>query len=92
MTAAAPAQQQVATARENLIVAINFATPREAEALVATLGDSVPGRIISPAGHEGGKSARGGGGDPCGDWRRPVLKRKTPDVPPARRTTLARIE
>ncbi|HEY4848345.1 MAG TPA: orotidine-5'-phosphate decarboxylase [Methylocella sp.] len=41
MSAAALAKQQAATAREKLIVALDFATPREAEALVATLGDSV---------------------------------------------------
>ncbi len=41
MTASAPSQQQAATAREKLIVALDFATPREAEALVTTLGDSV---------------------------------------------------
>ena len=36
-----PTQQQAATAREKLIVALDFATSREAEALVTTLGDSV---------------------------------------------------
>ena len=41
MSAAAPTLQQAATAREKLIVALDFATPREAEALVTTLGDSV---------------------------------------------------
>jgi Orotidine 5'-phosphate decarboxylase / HUMPS family len=41
MTASAPPQQQTATARERLIVALDFATIREAEALVTTLGDSV---------------------------------------------------
>jgi orotidine-5'-phosphate decarboxylase len=41
MSPAAPTQQQAATAREKLIVALDFATPREAEALVTTLGDSV---------------------------------------------------
>ncbi len=41
MSAAAPTQQQAATAREKLIVALDFATSREAEALVTTLGDSV---------------------------------------------------
>jgi orotidine-5'-phosphate decarboxylase len=41
MTAAAPTQQQAATAREKLIVVLDFATPREAEGLVTMLGDSV---------------------------------------------------
>jgi orotidine-5'-phosphate decarboxylase len=41
MTAAAHTQQQAAAAREKLIVALDFATPREAETLVTTLGDSV---------------------------------------------------
>jgi orotidine-5'-phosphate decarboxylase len=41
MNAAAPTRQQAATAREKLIIALDFATPQEAEALVATLGDSV---------------------------------------------------
>jgi orotidine-5'-phosphate decarboxylase len=41
MPASAPPQQQTATARERLIVALDFATIREAEALVTTLGDSV---------------------------------------------------
>lgn len=41
MSAVAATQQQVAAAREKLIVALDFATPREAEALVSTLGDSV---------------------------------------------------
>jgi orotidine-5'-phosphate decarboxylase len=41
MTAAAPTEQQAATARERLIVALDFATIWEAEALVTTLGDSV---------------------------------------------------
>ncbi|MDQ6704208.1 MAG: orotidine-5'-phosphate decarboxylase [Pseudomonadota bacterium] len=41
MSAAAPTQQQAATAREKLIVALDFATIRDAEALVAALGDSV---------------------------------------------------
>jgi orotidine-5'-phosphate decarboxylase len=41
MSAAVPTQQQAATARERLIVALDFATPRDAEALVTTLGDSV---------------------------------------------------
>jgi len=40
MSAAAPTQQQAATAREKLIVALDFATIQEAEALVTTLGDS----------------------------------------------------
>jgi orotidine-5'-phosphate decarboxylase len=41
MTASAPTRQQAATAREKLIVALDFATIREAEAFVAKLGDSV---------------------------------------------------
>ncbi len=41
MTAAAPTLQQAATAREKLIVALDFATPQEARALVDKLGDSV---------------------------------------------------
>ena len=41
MSAAAPTQQQASTAREKLIVALDFATIQEAEALVTTLGDSV---------------------------------------------------
>ena len=41
MSTAALTRQQAATAREKLIVALDFATPREAEALVTTLGDSV---------------------------------------------------
>ncbi|MGH6823223.1 MAG: orotidine-5'-phosphate decarboxylase [Methylocella sp.] len=41
MSAAVPTQQQAAAAREKLIVALDFATPREAEALVTTLGDTV---------------------------------------------------
>jgi len=41
MSAAAPTEQQAATARERLIVALDFATIWEAEALVTTLGDSV---------------------------------------------------
>jgi len=41
MSAAASSEQQAATARERLIVALDFATIREAEALVTTLGDSV---------------------------------------------------
>jgi orotidine-5'-phosphate decarboxylase len=41
MNAEALPQQKAATAREKLIVALDFATPREAEALVTTLGDSV---------------------------------------------------
>jgi orotidine-5'-phosphate decarboxylase len=41
MSAAAPTEQQATTAREKLIVALDFAAPREAEALVTTLGDSV---------------------------------------------------
>jgi orotidine-5'-phosphate decarboxylase len=41
MNADALTQQKAAAAREKLIVALDFATPREAEALVATLGDSV---------------------------------------------------
>jgi orotidine-5'-phosphate decarboxylase len=41
MSTAAPAQRQAATPREKLIVALDFATIRDAEALVTTLGDSV---------------------------------------------------
>ena len=41
MNADALTQQKAAAAREKLIVALDFATPREAEALVTTLGDSV---------------------------------------------------
>jgi orotidine-5'-phosphate decarboxylase len=41
MSAAVPTPQQAAASREKLIVALDFATPREAEALVTTLGDSV---------------------------------------------------
>src|ERR1700726_988730 len=41
MTVAAPTQREAAAARGKLIVALDFATPREAEALVAKLGDSV---------------------------------------------------
>jgi orotidine-5'-phosphate decarboxylase len=41
MSAAGLTQQKAAAAREKLIVALDFATFREAEALVATLGDSV---------------------------------------------------
>jgi orotidine-5'-phosphate decarboxylase len=41
MNSDALTQQKAATAREKLIVALDFATPREAEALVAMLGDSV---------------------------------------------------
>jgi orotidine-5'-phosphate decarboxylase len=41
MSAAAPTEQKAATARERLIVALDFATIWEAEALVTTLGDSV---------------------------------------------------
>ena len=41
MSAAAPTEQQAATARERLIVALDFATIWEAEALVTTLGDRV---------------------------------------------------
>jgi orotidine-5'-phosphate decarboxylase len=41
MNADALTQQKAATAREKLIVALDFATIQEAEALVATLGDSV---------------------------------------------------
>ncbi|HEY8032947.1 MAG TPA: orotidine-5'-phosphate decarboxylase [Methylocella sp.] len=41
MTAAGPTLQQAATAREKLIVALDFATPQEARALVDKLGDSV---------------------------------------------------
>jgi orotidine-5'-phosphate decarboxylase len=40
MTASAPTRQNTA-ARERLIVALDFATPRDAEALVTMLGDSV---------------------------------------------------
>jgi orotidine-5'-phosphate decarboxylase len=41
MNADAPTRQQAATAREKLIVALDFATPRDAAALVTMLGDSV---------------------------------------------------
>src|ERR1700730_4962211 len=41
MTVAAPTQREAAAARGKLIVALDFATPRAAEALVAKLGDSV---------------------------------------------------
>jgi orotidine-5'-phosphate decarboxylase len=41
MSAAAPTEQKAAAARERLIVALDFATIWEAEALVTTLGDSV---------------------------------------------------
>jgi orotidine-5'-phosphate decarboxylase len=41
MSAAASACQKLAAAREKLIVALDFATPREAEALAAVLGDCV---------------------------------------------------
>jgi len=41
MNADALTQQQAATARERLIVALDFATIREAEELVTTLGDGV---------------------------------------------------
>lgn len=41
MNAATSSLQKVALAREMLIVALDLATPKEAEALVATLGDSV---------------------------------------------------
>jgi orotidine-5'-phosphate decarboxylase len=41
MNAAAPTDQQAVTTRERLIVALDFATIWEAEALVTTLGDSV---------------------------------------------------
>jgi orotidine-5'-phosphate decarboxylase len=41
MSAAAPTQRQAATAREKLIVALDFATIREAEELVTALGDGV---------------------------------------------------
>jgi orotidine-5'-phosphate decarboxylase len=41
MSAAGLTQQKAAAAREKLIVALDFATFREAEALVTTLGDSV---------------------------------------------------
>lgn len=41
MATAAPTLQQAATAREKLIVALDFATPQEARALVDKLGDSV---------------------------------------------------
>ena len=41
MGAAVPSPQKMAAAREKLIVALDFATPREAEALVTGLGDTV---------------------------------------------------
>lgn len=41
MGAAVSSPQKMATAREKLIVALDFATPREAEALVTGLGDTV---------------------------------------------------
>jgi orotidine-5'-phosphate decarboxylase len=41
MNADALTRQKAAAAREKLIVALDFATIQEAEALVATLGDSV---------------------------------------------------
>jgi orotidine-5'-phosphate decarboxylase len=41
MSAAVPSQQPAAAAREKLIVALDFATIQEAEALVSALGDSV---------------------------------------------------
>jgi orotidine-5'-phosphate decarboxylase len=40
MSAAAPSPQKMASAREKLIVALDFATPREAAALVTGLGDT----------------------------------------------------
>jgi orotidine-5'-phosphate decarboxylase len=40
MGAAAPSPQKMASAREKLIVALDFATPREAAALVTGLGDT----------------------------------------------------
>ena len=55
MNAAVPTQQQAAAAREKLIVALDFATPRDAAALVTTLGDSVSFYKI------GLELARGGG-------------------------------
>ena len=41
MGAAALSRQKMAAARERLIVALDFATPREAEVLVTGLGDTV---------------------------------------------------
>ncbi len=41
MSARALTQQESASAREKLIVALDFATIQEAEALVSALGDSV---------------------------------------------------
>jgi len=41
MGAAVSSPQKMAAAREKLIVALDFATPREAEALVTGLGDTV---------------------------------------------------
>jgi orotidine-5'-phosphate decarboxylase len=41
MGAAALRQQELTIAREKLIVALDFATPREAEALVSSIGDAV---------------------------------------------------
>jgi orotidine-5'-phosphate decarboxylase len=39
MSAAALRQQELTIAREKLIVALDFATPREAEAVVRSIGD-----------------------------------------------------
>jgi len=41
MGAAVSSPQKMAAAREKLIVALDFAAPREAEALVTGLGDTV---------------------------------------------------